>query len=233
MLRKISALVTLLTLATILMLFPGPTQHRIYAQFTGASNVPGFAANGANAVVNAAVGAVGAVTNPAANFLVLVQGGPVYCAGSEQIFGQSTIQLAASTTYQIEWNCGSEQLYAKTAVVLPGGQGGAPGVAPGTPGTFLAPIANVELALATVVCNATACGNGGQGSITDARSASNFPGSGTPLNTSTFANLPTSNVTDGTMIICSSCTQPAAGATCTSGATNVLAVRLGGAWRCI
>lgn len=218
--------------AGLLFLSPSaPKQSRIYAQFVGAASVPGFSAQAANAVTNAAIGSAGAVTNPSSNFVLLVQGGPVYCGGSEQTFGQSTLTLQASNTYQIEWNCASESLYAKTAVTLPGGQSGT--TAPGTPGTFLAPIPNVEVPLATVVCNATACGNGGNGSITDARPVSAFPGSGTPLNTSTFANLPTTNVTDGTLILCSGCTQPTTGSvTCTTGAVPVLAVRVNSTWRC-
>jgi len=201
----------------------------LHPQFVGATQVPGFFTGGVNAVVNAAIGSAGAVTNPATGFVILVQGGPIYCGASEQMFAQSTLTLVANTTYQIEWNCGSETLYAKTAVTAPG----TPTATPGIPATLLFPIAGVEVPLATVVCGTTSCGNGGNGSITDVRPVAAFPGSGTPLNTSTFANLPTTNVTDGTMLMCTSCTQPAAGATCTSGAANVLAVRLAGVWRCI
>lgn len=225
---RITAVALLLAIASIITIQFGPKST--HAQGPGAANVPGFFSAASNAVVNAAIGSAGAVTNPASNFLLLVQGGPVYCNTSEQMIPQSVISLVASNTYQIEWNCLSEQLYAKTGVTAPGTP--SPDQ-PGAPTKLLFPIPGAEISLATVVCNATACGNGGNGSITDARPVASFPGSGTPLNTSTFANLPTTNVTDGTMIMCTSCTQPAAGATCTSGAANVLAVRLGGVWRCI
>jgi hypothetical protein len=228
--RRAAALLTIVTLAGLALVVTTQVgERRIYAQaLGGAAYPPGYFAGASNASVNAAIGSALAVTNPASNFLVLVQGGPVYFSGSEQIVGQSTIQLAASNTYLIVWNGLAEQLYAKTAVTAPG-----TGTTPGTPATLLFALPNVEVPIATVVCNATACGNGGNGTITDARPVANFPGAGTALNTTTFANLPTSNVTDGTMILCSSCTQPTTGsATCTSGAANVLAVRVAATWRC-
>jgi len=213
--------------AIFTIVHPRPT----HAQFVGATQVPGFFGNGVNAVVNAAIGNAGAVTNPASNGIMLVQGGSVYCGGgSVQTIGQSTLNLSLSTTYLFVWNCNSELLYAKTAVVGPGSPVSTSSV--GTPATILAP-GGGEIALATVVCNGTACGNGGNGSITDARSTVNFPGAGIAINTSTFANLPTTNVTDGTIILCSSCAQPTTGsATCGSGAANVLAVRVAATWRC-
>ena len=126
-----------------------------------------------------------------------------------------------------------QNVYAKTAVTGPGSQGTNAINGPGFPAQILAPIPGVEVPVALVVCNATACGNGGNGTITDQRPVANFPGAGTPLNTSAFANLPTTNVTDGTILLCTSCTTLTTGsATCTSGAANVFAVRIGGAWRC-
>lgn len=239
MIRKITALLTIVAVATFFAMLPvGPQVKIVHAQFVGSANVPGYYAGATNAVTNAAIGSALAVTNPASNFLILVQGGPVYCQSALAEIGQSTIQLAASTTYLVVANCAQQTVYAKTAVVLPGGQvpgvGGVGGAgSPGTPATFLAAIPGVEVPIATVVCNATACGNGGNGTITDNRPLANFPGAGTPLNTTTFANLPTTNVTDGTLILCTSCTQPTAGsATCTSGAVNVLAVRVAATWRC-
>lgn len=232
--KRIAAVASTLVIAFVLMvMFAPPSTHivkipAVHAQFSGATQVPGYFASGVNAVVNAAIGSAGAVTNPASNGIILIQGGPVYCGGAVQHIGQSTINLSLSTSYFIVWNCNSEQVYAKTAVTGPG-----TGTTPGTPATILGPTAGNEVGLATVVCNATACSNGGNGSITDARSTIFFPGAGTPLNTTTFANLPTTNVTDGTMIMCTSCVQPAAGATCTAGAANVLAVRLAGVWRCL
>lgn len=237
MLKKILVIVGTLTFAAAIgLMLPVTHEKRVYAQAFGAAGAPtGFFALGTNATTNAAIGFSGATTNPASNFLMLVQGGPIYCNTSEQIIGQSTLQLAASTTYLIVWNCGTEQLYAKTAVTAPGGS--VPltsGGAAGQPGTFLAANQPVEIPIATVVCNATACGNGGNGSITDARPVGLFPGAGTPLTSTTFANLPTTNVTDGTMIICTSCAVAVGGvsATCSSGAVVNLAIREGGAWIC-
>jgi hypothetical protein len=212
-------------------LSPRVTIKRVYAQ--NATTVPGFYTFSANAVTNAAIGSALAVTNPASNFVMLVQGGPVYYNGTEQLVGQSTITLAASNTYLIVWNNASEQLYAKTAVVAGGSLGTSAINGPGNPYTLLAAIPGSEIPIALVTCNATACGNGGNGTITDERPVANFPGAGTPFNTSTFANLPTTNVTDGTAIICSGCTQPTTGSvTCTTGAVPVLAVRVNSTWRC-
>lgn len=196
----------------------------VHAQWTGATNVPGYFGTGINAVVNTAVGNAGAVTNPASNGIVLIQGGSVYCNSSIQTIGQSTITLSLSTTYLVVWNCNSELLYAKTAVVGPGS-----GSTPGTPATILGPTAGAEVSLATVVCNATACGNGGNGSITDARTSVFFPGAGLPLNTTLQANLPSTNVTNGTVIFCTDCTTASA---CTGAGTGAMAVRQNNAWKC-
>lgn len=223
--RKIAALALLIGAAIGLTLLPnGPAERRIYGQAVGASGVPGLFATASNAVVNAAVGNAGAVTNPASNFLLLVQGGSIYFNGSVQTIGQSTVQLAASNTYLIVWNGQTEQVYAKTAVTGPGSS-----TTVGTPATILAPIAGLEIPLATVVCNATACGNGGNGSITDARPVGAFPGAGMALNTTLQANLPSTNVTNGTLIFCTDCTTASA---CTGAGTGALAVRQNNAWKC-
>lgn len=234
MIRKIFGVLTFAALALGLAFAPKPNSDRVYAQFIGSTQIPGYAVGATNATVNAAIGSALAVTNPASNFLELVQGGPVDCNGAQQEVAQSTLQLQASTTYLVVVNCGQGgTVYAKTAVTGPGSNGTNAINGPGAPAQILAAIPGVEIPIATVVCNATACGNGGNGTITDNRPVAAFPGAGHPLNTSTFANLPTSNVTDGTMILCTSCTTLTTGsATCTSGAANVLAVRVGGAWRC-
>lgn len=197
----------------------------VHAQF-GPSVIPGFVAPN-NSTANAAIGTSGTVTNPAANFVVQVQGGPVYCNGNQSTMATSTLTLPASSSRLVVYNCPQELMYAKGPVV---GPGTASPDQPGVPSSLLFATPGVEIPLATVVCNATACGNGGNGSITDARTVGNFP-AGTMVNSSTFANLPT--VPDGTVIICTSCTQPAAGSTaCAAGAAVVLAARVGGAWRC-
>ena len=230
----VTAAMALIATGALLVIGVGHfSPNKVHAQqgWTGAASVPGFYALGSNATVNAAIGSALATTNPASNFLMLVQGGPVYCAGGQQEVGQTTVQLAASNTYLLVYNCASSTLYAKTAITAPGSPAGNQ---PGVPLTFLAAIPGVEIPISTVVCNATACGNGGNGSITDNRPVAAFPGAGHPLNTTTFANLPTTNVTDGTMILCTNCAVAVGGvsATCTSGAVVNLAIREGGAWVC-
>lgn len=221
----VSVLAVILGVAGGFLASTSTPTHSVHAQF-GPAQVPGFFASAQNAVINAAIGSGGAVTNPASNFLILIQGSGIYCNGSYQIIPQSTINLIANKTFQIEWNCLSEGLYAKTGVVGPGTS--SPDQ-PGVPPTILFPLAGVEVPLATVVCNATACGNGGNGSITDARPLSFFPGAGMPLNTTLQANLPSTNVTNGTMIFCTDCTTASA---CTAAGAGALAVRQNGAWKC-
>lgn len=229
--KAIVAVVLTIAAAIVMALLPsGPAVKVVHAQFVGAAQVPGFAASASNAVTNAAIGSALAVTNPAANFLVLVQGGPVYCNSALAEIGQSTIQLSASTTYLVVANCAQQTVYAKTAVTGPGSP--SPNQ-PGVPATLLAAIPGLEVPIATIVCNATACGNGGNGSITDARPLANFPGAGTPLNTSINANLPTTNVSNGTIIYCTDCTLAAApNAACTGAGTGAMAIRTNGVWVC-
>lgn len=201
----------------------------------GATSVPGFyswANNSTSFSPSLTTGAAGTVTNPASNFLMQVDGGPVYCAGGQSDIAESNVQLAANNTYLVVFNCATSTIYSKTAVVAPGGQiPSTSGGSPGTPGTFLAPIAGVEISLATVVCNGTACGNGGNGTITDSRTALNFP-NGAQLSKIAFGSL-NASAPDGAMVICTACTQPTTGSvTCATGAVNVMAVRVAGAWRC-
>lgn len=220
---RILMVTVLLVVASVITIQRGPKST--HAQF-GPANVPGFFSAASNAVINAAIGSGGAVTNPASNFVVLVQGSGIYCNGSYQTIPQSTITLVASKTFQIEWNCLTEGLYSKTGVTAPGTP--SPDQ-PGAPVSLLYPIAGVEIPLATVVCNATACGNGGNGSITDARPLALFPGAGMPLNTTLQANLPSTNVTNGTVIFCTDCTTASA---CTGAGTGAMAVRQNNAWKC-
>jgi hypothetical protein len=222
--RRATALLTIMTFASLaLFLATYDGEKRVYAQATYPT---GFYAAASNAVVNTAIGSGGAVTNPASNFLMLVQGSTIYCGGSAQTIAQSTIQLAASNTYLIVWNCITEALYAKTAVTGPGSP--SPNQ-PGVPATILAPVPGVEIPLATVVCGTTNCGNTGNGTITDARPVAAFPGAGMPFNTTLQANLPTTNVTNGTMIFCTDCTTASA---CTGSGTGAMAFRQNGAWKC-
>lgn len=122
---------------------------------------------------SSATGLAGAVTNPSSNFVVQVAGGQIYCAGAVDSMAQQQLTLNASNTYLIVYNCLNAQVYAKQAVTAPGNGAGIANV--GIPTSLLFAVPNVEVALATVVCNATACGNGGNGSITDNRSLANFP----------------------------------------------------------
>lgn len=226
MIRKISAVLFIVGMATLLLFVPQPKSDRIYAQFVGSAQVPGFTAAASNAVVNAAIGNALLVTNPASNFLMLIQGGPVYCSSALAEIGQSTLQLQASTTYEIVANCAQQTIYAKTAVTGPGSPVGQPGV----PASILAPIAGLEVPIALVVCGTTNCGNTANGTITDQRPVANFPGAGTPLNTLAFANLPTTNVSNGTVIYCDTCA--VATAPCTGASTGALAIRVNATWRC-
>lgn len=217
--------ILMLAFAGVMSLDKVTRPRHVHAQVgAGAAQVPGYFGTGVNAVVNTAVGSGGAITNPASNGTILIQGAAVYCNSAVQIIGQSTLTLPLNTTYFIVWNCASEQVYAKTAVVGPG-----TGSTPGTPATFLGPISGSEIGLATVVCNATACGNGGNGSITDARASVFFPGAGIPINTTIQANLPVTNVTNGTMIFCTDCTTASA---CTGAGTGAMAFRQNAAWKC-
>jgi hypothetical protein len=213
----------------------GPDIRIVHAQ--NATYPPGFWGGATSAVVPAAIGSNLAVTNPASNNIVLVSGGPVLCAGSTstEFVSQSTFNFtlgasANANSYLIVFNCQAESLYAKTAVTGPGSPSGQPGV----PATLLQAVPSVEVPIALVQCGQTNCGNTANGTITDLRPLSAFPGQGTALQSVAFGNLPTSNVTDGSLIICTACTQPTTGsATCTSGAVPVLAVRVNSTWRCI
>jgi hypothetical protein len=222
--KKLAALVVFFALIALAgVLLPAGW---LKAQVGGVTTVVG-GQTGTNLLpVATATGAGGAVTNPAANFVVQVAGGPIYFGGSEQIVASQQLTLPASSTNLLVWNGFSEQVYNKQAVTGPGSSG------VGIPAAVLyADPGRGELALATVVCNATACGNGGNGSITDNRSVSNFP-AGLAVPSSTFANLPTTHVA-GTLLLCTSCATPASAmATCTSGANAILAIDSGSAWNC-
>lgn len=230
MIRKLTAVVFVLALvAAGIYLLP---THPAKAQVGGVATVVGAVSPINQFQAASGTGAAGAVTNPASNFIIQVQGGPVYFGGNMQSIAQSQLTLPANSTNLVVWNGYKEQLYSKQAVTGPGSQGTNAINGPGIPTSLLFADPNQgEIPLATVVCNGTACGNGGNGTITDNRPLASFPSGGVRLDAVTFANLP--SVPDGATIICSSCTQPTTGsATCTSGAAVVLAARVGGAWRC-
>lgn len=165
-------------------------------------------------------GAAGTVANPSSNFVITVSGGPIYCNGGQQEIAQTSFTLVASNTYLIVYNCPQSLLYAKQAVTAPG----SPANQPGVPATLLYAVAGVEIPINQVVCNATACGNGGNGSLTDQRPLNLFPSGAVPLGGVTFANLPA--LPNGNTIFCTDCN-----ATCTAGAsTGRTCFRENGAW---
>ena len=172
-----------------------------------------------------ATGAAGAVTNPASNFIIQVDGGPVYCSGEQNSIAESTLTLQANNTYLIVYNCPLSQLYAKQAVVGPGSGTGTAG----QPSSILFATPGVEVPINTVVCNATACGNGGNGSLTDARPLASFPTGALQTGSVTFANLP-ATFPNGAALYCSNCTL--ASSPCTGASTGAMALRVNGAWRC-
>jgi hypothetical protein len=196
------------------------TPSHVHAQF-GATVPLGFAAGATNfAPLTTTTGAAGTVTNTS-TFLMEVDGGPVWCFGGQDQIPEDNIFLFANTTFLIVYNCAQNTVYAKTAVTGPGTL--SPNQ-PGVPATLLTP-ANGEVPLANVVCGASTCAT-----ITDVRPLAAFPVAHM-LPQSTFANLP-ATYPQGAMVICSSCTALAAGATCTSGAGQALALRFGTLWKC-
>jgi len=165
-------------------------------------------------------GAAGTVTNTSA-FLMQVDGGPVYCNGNQSAMAESNITLQANTTFLIVYNCPQETLYAKRAVVGPGTL--SPDQ-PGVPATLLYATPGLEVALAQVVCGAATCAT-----ITDQRSATNFPSGSVQAGSVTFANLP-ATFPNGAALYCSTCA--VATSPCTGASTGAMALRVNGAWRC-
>jgi hypothetical protein len=163
------AVVALLAGAALLIT---PHAMFVHAQQTGIATVVGGVTPSNQFAQTVSTGLAGAVTNPSSNFVIQVAGGPIYFGGGIQDIAQAQMTLLASNTYLVVWNGVTQILYAKQAVTGPGSSGTVP---PGVPTSLLYPVTNVEIPLATVVCNATACGNGGNGSITDNRPLSAFP----------------------------------------------------------
>ena len=226
--RKLAVLLPLAALLVALAILVTPHRQITIVHAQNIATLPGLTPAVNQFPPATTTGAAGTVTNPASNFILNVTGGPVWFNGSQQIIGHSTLTLQANTTNLVVWNGIIEQLYAKQAVTGPGSSGTTVGV----PTSLLFAQPNVEIPLFTVVCNATACGNGGNGTLTDSRPLGLLSSGALPMGEVTFANLP-SPYPDGSVIVCSSCTQPTAGsATCTSGAAAVLAARVSGAWRC-
>jgi hypothetical protein len=167
--KKLLAVVSLFALIAVgLYLEPAIRTH---AQQLGVATTVGGVTPVNQFQNSSATGLAGAVTNPASNFVVQVAGGPIYFAGVITELAQTQLTLPASSTNLIVFNGTNQQVYAKQAVTGPGSSGTTVGV----PASVLFATPNVEVPLATVVCNATACGNGGNGSITDNRPLASFP----------------------------------------------------------
>ena len=150
--------------------------HHAKAQQGGVATVVGGVTPVNQFAQAAATGLAGAVTNPSSNFVVQVAGGPIYFGGGIQDIAQVQLTLPASSTNLIVWNGFQEILYSKQAVTGPGSNGTSAINGPGFPTQLLfADPTRGEIPIATVVCNATACGNGGNGSITDNRPLAAFP----------------------------------------------------------
>jgi hypothetical protein len=167
--RKLYTVFSIVTLLGALLI--GAAVHHAHAQF-GVGTVVG-ATTPVNQFQNSsATGLAGAVTNPASNFIVQVAGGPIYFGGVISDIAQAQLTLPANSTNLIVFSGFGQQVYAKQAVTGPGSSGTSVGI----PTSLLfADSTRGEIPLATVVCNATACGNGGNGSITDNRPLSAFP----------------------------------------------------------
>jgi hypothetical protein len=190
----------------------------LHGQF-GPTTTPGFFTGVVPAFTPAlTAGAAGTVTNTS-GLLMQIDGGPVFCSGNQSSIAESAMSLAANTTFLLVYNCPQELVYAKTAVT-------APGTSPttGLPATILAPVAGIEIPLATVVCGASTCAT-----ITDARPAGLFPSGAVQTGSVTFANLP-ATFPNGAALYCSNCT--VASSPCTGASTGAMALRVNGAWRC-
>lgn len=172
--KKLIVIVSCLALLSIALVVM-PTHH-VKAQVGGVATVVGGITPVNQFQNSSATGLAGAVTNPSSNFVVQVAGGPVFYGGNIQTIAQVQLTLPASSTNLIVWNGLNEQLYAKQAVTGPGSNGTNAINGPGVPTALLfADPTRGEIPIATVVCNATACGNGGNGSITDNRPLASFP----------------------------------------------------------
>jgi len=230
--RELRQAIAIITAIALLVVSSFIISNRV-ARAQNATQVPGFFALESNLYPAATTtGQGGTVTNPSSNFVIDISGGPVYCSGDTGFISPGSMTLAASTTFLVVYNCAQGRVYSKTAVTGPGSSGTSQLNQPGNPASILYALAGIEVPLSTVVCNATACGNGGNGSITDSRSTSQFGPTGPYLSGYTFSGLP-STAADGVIIMCTGCTQPTAGsATCTTGSADVLAARMAGAWRC-
>jgi hypothetical protein len=171
--KKLATVVACLALlAAAVFLTPA---RKLIAQQYGVATVVGGVTPVNQFQNSSATGLAGAVTNPASNFIVQVAGGPIYFAGVITELAQVQLTLPASSTNLIVYNGTNQQVYAKQAVTGPGSNGTSALNGPGFPTSLLYATPNVEVPLATVVCNATACGNGGNGTITDNRPLANFP----------------------------------------------------------
>lgn len=166
--RTLNQMITLAAVVGLLLL------GSVFGQISGVATQPGqFFPSQLNPATTTTSQA-GLVTNPSSNFIINVTGGPVVCYGSETFYMQpSQITLQANSTNLLVFSCiAPSAVYTKQAVTGPGSSGTTVGV----PTSLLyADPQKGEIAMATIVCGSTNCGNTANGTITDNRSASNFP----------------------------------------------------------
>jgi len=203
-------------LSTVSIFHPRLTRAQI-----GATGVPGFYAFGTTAFPpTLTAGQAGTVTNTS-GLVIQIDGGPIFCNGSQVNVSESLITLAANKTFMVVLNCPYDSVYAKTAVTGPGTP--SPDQ-PGVPATILAPVFGVEIPLATVVCGASTCAT-----ITDVRPLGSSASGVQQVGSVTFANLPTT-MPNGALLYCSNCLL--ASSPCSGASTGAMALRVNGAWRC-
>lgn len=133
-----------------------------------------------NSQAASSAGPAGTVTNTGTT-VIAVTPGPLLCNGTSSYIHNVTFTLAINTTYQVINNCDFNTVYVRSdrSAAVP-----------------------AEVNLATVVCGATTCGT-----ITDTRSASNFP-----------------NMSDGYFWVSeSACSGATTGTTGSGNATDILA----------
>src|SRR5580700_3841655 len=63
-----------------------------------------------NSAAPAAVPQAGVVTNPT-GLTISVAPGPVYCSGAQEVIAPSQFTLATSSTYYVQYNCTTDQLF--------------------------------------------------------------------------------------------------------------------------
>lgn len=118
----------------------------------------------------------GIVSNPS-GLTIQASAATIFCGGAFADMGLVQLKGLANTSYQIVYNCATNKVYGKTAVVGPGSVGTSALNQPGNPALLLAPVPGVEIGLANVVCGASTCAT-----ITDIRIPAQFTNGGVVSN---------------------------------------------------